>query len=116
MGYLLAAARPMLLGALHDWRFGWAIPLLITAAIAVLGSIVGMLAGRDIHLEPASWKNRETRGVGEQLGPYVGGKRNHLSISHAEGYALSGTFQHPAQSGVPEQNCDCTARIKETSP
>ena len=55
IGYLMAAAGPMLLGAFHEWRGGWAIPLLITAAIAVLGAGVGMLAGRDIHLEPASW-------------------------------------------------------------
>ena len=51
--YLMAAAGPLLLGQLHDWTGGWTAPLLITAAISIAGAFTGMLAGRNIQLEPA---------------------------------------------------------------
>ena len=53
VGYLMAAAGPLLLGQVHDWTGGWTAPLLITAAIAVAGACTGMMAGRNVHLEPA---------------------------------------------------------------
>lgn len=53
VGYLMAAAGPLLLGQLHDWTGGWTAPLLITSAIAVAGAFTGMLAGRNVQLEPA---------------------------------------------------------------
>lgn len=54
VGYLMAAIGPLLLGKVHDWSGGWAMPLLVTAAIAVAGACTGMAAGRNAHLEPAS--------------------------------------------------------------
>ncbi len=53
VGYIMAAAGPLLLGQVHDWTGGWTAPLLITAAIAVAGACTGMMAGRNVHLEPA---------------------------------------------------------------
>lgn len=53
VGYLMAAAGPLLLGQLHDWTGGWTVPLLITAAISVAGACSGMMAGRNAYLEPA---------------------------------------------------------------
>lgn len=52
VGYLMAAAGPLLLGQLHDWTGGWTIPLLITAAISIAGACSGLLAGRNAYLEP----------------------------------------------------------------
>ena len=52
VGYLMAAAGPLLLGQLHDWTGGWTVPLLITAAISVTGACSGMMAGRNAYLEP----------------------------------------------------------------
>ena len=57
VGYLMAAAGPLLLGQLHDWTGGWTAPLLITAAISIAGACTGMLAGRNVQLEPAHSKN-----------------------------------------------------------
>ncbi|MBH2554527.1 MULTISPECIES: MFS transporter [Serratia] len=54
VGYLMAAIGPLLLGKVHDWSGGWAMPLLVTAAIAVAGACTGMAAGRNAHLERAS--------------------------------------------------------------
>ncbi|WP_198332400.1 MFS transporter [Psychrobacter aquimaris] len=51
VGYLMAAAGPLLLGQLHDWTGSWTIPLLITAAISVAGACSGMMAGRNAYLE-----------------------------------------------------------------
>ncbi|WP_332877213.1 MFS transporter [Massilia sp. S19_KUP03_FR1] len=54
VGYLMAAAGPMILGAFRDWLGGWTMPLLIASGIAVLGALMGMLAGRNVHLELTS--------------------------------------------------------------
>lgn len=51
VGYLMAAAGPLLLGQLHDWTGGWTVPLLITAAISIAGAFSGMMAGRNAYLE-----------------------------------------------------------------
>lgn len=51
VGYLMAAAGPMLLGAVHDVTKGWFMPLLLAAVIGVLGAWSGLLAGRNRHLE-----------------------------------------------------------------
>lgn len=50
VGYLMAAAGPLLLGQLHDWTGGWTAPLLTTAAIAIAGAFTGMMAGRNVQL------------------------------------------------------------------
>lgn len=54
VGYLMAAAGPLLLGQLHDWTGGWTVPLLITAAISIAGACSGMMAGRNAYLEPTN--------------------------------------------------------------
>ncbi len=63
VGYLMAAAGPLLLGQLHDWTGGWTAPLLITAAISVAGAFTGMLAGRNVQLEPAEPSSRTSPAI-----------------------------------------------------
>lgn len=46
-GYLLAAAFPPVLGALHDASSGWTVPLLVLAAVCVGSVITGALASRE---------------------------------------------------------------------
>lgn len=50
LGYLMAAAGPMLLGAIREWQGGWTVALILAAGIALLGAWAGMLAGRNVHL------------------------------------------------------------------
>jgi len=47
LGYLLAAGGPLLVGALHDRVHGWTAPLLLCAALAMVGAVMGLLAGRN---------------------------------------------------------------------
>lgn len=54
VGYLLAAAAPMVLGALHDWLGSWHVPLMLASAVAVLGAWMGMLAGRNRNIGATS--------------------------------------------------------------
>jgi CP family cyanate transporter-like MFS transporter len=63
VGYLMAAAGPLLLGQLHDWTGGWTAPLLITAAISVAGAFTGMLAGRNVQLESAESSSRTSPAI-----------------------------------------------------
>jgi len=46
MGYLLAAAGPPLVGAMHDRTGSWQMPLGLCVALAIVMAGVGMLAGR----------------------------------------------------------------------
>lgn len=46
VGYGLSAVGPVLFGALHDLTDGWTLPLLVTAGIMAVLSLVGLLAGR----------------------------------------------------------------------
>ena len=50
IGYLMAAAGPMILGGLHDVFGEWSTPLLIASMVTFLGAWSGMLAGRAVHL------------------------------------------------------------------
>ena len=50
VGYLMAAAGPMPLGAIHDWQGGWTVPLMLAAGVALLGAGSGMLAGRNVKI------------------------------------------------------------------
>lgn len=50
VGYLMAAAGPMLLGVIRDWQGGWTVPLILAAGVAILGAWAGMLGGRNIHI------------------------------------------------------------------
>ena len=47
IGYLLAAAGPMLVGALHEALGGWRVPLGLCIALASAAVVAGLLAGRD---------------------------------------------------------------------
>ncbi len=47
VGYLLAAAGPMAMGALHDALGSWQAPLGICAALALVAAVMGFLAGRE---------------------------------------------------------------------
>ncbi|QHC27471.1 CynX/NimT family MFS transporter [Streptomyces sp. GS7] len=46
-GYLLAAAGPLALGAVHQATSGWTVPLLLLLAVCVGLSLLGLGAGRD---------------------------------------------------------------------
>ncbi|MDQ0755020.1 MFS transporter [Arthrobacter sp. B3I4] len=47
VGYGLSAVGPVLFGAFHDLTDGWTLPLLVTAGIMAVLSLVGLLAGRN---------------------------------------------------------------------
>src|SRR5699024_4038883 len=50
-GYLLAAAGPVLFGALHDITSGWQVPLLMLIGISVVILIVGIESGKKRVIE-----------------------------------------------------------------
>ncbi|MFB7530839.1 MFS transporter [Streptomyces sp. NPDC056178] len=52
IGYLVAAAGPLLLGVLHDLTGTWTTPLLVLVALALLQAAVGTGAGRDLTILP----------------------------------------------------------------
>lgn len=51
IGYLMAAAGPMVLGAIRDWQQGWSLALFMAAAVALLGAWTGLLAGKNVELQ-----------------------------------------------------------------
>jgi CP family cyanate transporter-like MFS transporter len=54
IGYLLAAAGPILFGLLHDWTSSWTIPLLLLIVIILIMLVVGLGAGRDAVITRSS--------------------------------------------------------------
>ncbi|WP_197285874.1 MFS transporter [Nocardiopsis sp. NRRL B-16309] len=50
VGYLVAAAGPLLLGTLRDLTGSWTLPLLLLVALTLTQAAVGARAGRDLHL------------------------------------------------------------------
>ena len=50
VGYGIAAAGPVVFGALHDWTHGWVVPLWVLTGAAVIQAFVGWHAGRDAHV------------------------------------------------------------------
>ncbi|MEU6389130.1 MFS transporter [Streptomyces sp. NPDC046939] len=50
IGYLVAAAGPLLLGILHDATHSWTLPLAVLAALGVVTAAAGHGAGRDRHV------------------------------------------------------------------
>ncbi len=54
VGYLLAAAGPPLVGALHDRLGGWTLSLVLLTALCAVELVVGLLAGRDRLTGPSS--------------------------------------------------------------
>lgn len=53
VGYLLASAGPLAMGALHASLGGWSAPLGICAALALAAAVTGLFAGRSRTLENA---------------------------------------------------------------
>jgi CP family cyanate transporter-like MFS transporter len=53
VGYVLAAAGPFAVGALHDLTHGWTVSLVALLALYVPQGIAGFLAGRDRVLRTA---------------------------------------------------------------
>ena len=51
VGYIVAAAGPWLLGAVHDAAGGWTLALLVLAAICLLELAPGLPASRRRKLE-----------------------------------------------------------------
>nr|WP_233515041.1 MFS transporter [Marinitenerispora sediminis] len=51
LGYLMAGAGPFLFGLLHDLTGSWHAPLAMLVVIAAANFAVGLLLGRDRHLE-----------------------------------------------------------------
>ncbi|MFC7328530.1 CynX/NimT family MFS transporter [Marinactinospora rubrisoli] len=51
LGYLMAGAGPFLFGLLHDLTGSWHAPLAMLAVMATANLAMGMLLGRDRHLE-----------------------------------------------------------------
>jgi CP family cyanate transporter-like MFS transporter len=47
VGYVLAAAGPFAVGALHDATDGWTVPLVLLLALLAVQGTAGVLAGRD---------------------------------------------------------------------
>jgi len=50
IGYLFAAIGPVAIGALHDATGGWRVPLAVLATLAAVHAVVGLRAGRDVHV------------------------------------------------------------------
>ncbi|KAB2340621.1 CynX/NimT family MFS transporter [Actinomadura rudentiformis] len=50
IGYLVAAAGPLVLGVLHDHTGGWGLPLLVLTGLSFAMAAAGFGAGRDIQL------------------------------------------------------------------
>ncbi|MCX5440745.1 MFS transporter [Streptomyces sp. NBC_00056] len=63
VGYLLAAAGPFVLGALHDATDGWTAPMLLLAALCVPMGIAGVGAGRDRQLDDEHTAHTPTAGA-----------------------------------------------------
>ncbi|AGT10972.1 MFS transporter [Paracoccus aminophilus] len=49
-GYLIAAAAPPSIGALHDRLGGWSLPLLLCVAICLIMAVLGGFAGRAVQI------------------------------------------------------------------
>lgn len=48
IGYLLAAAGPVLIGVVHQAAGGWRVPLLMLCSVAIVQVVVGFTAGRGV--------------------------------------------------------------------
>jgi CP family cyanate transporter-like MFS transporter len=53
LGYLVAAAGPLLLGALHDLTGGWEVPTAVLVAVLVPMTWFGWQAARNVVLDVA---------------------------------------------------------------
>ncbi|MFJ8061912.1 CynX/NimT family MFS transporter [Streptomyces sp. NPDC096142] len=50
VGYLVAAAGPLLLGIVHDATHSWTVPLAVLAVLGIATAVAGHGAGQDRHL------------------------------------------------------------------
>ncbi|MFJ2807179.1 hypothetical protein [Kitasatospora sp. NPDC087271] len=50
IGYLVAAAGPLLLGILHDTTGNWTLPLTVPAVLGIAMAAAGYGAGQDRHV------------------------------------------------------------------
>jgi CP family cyanate transporter-like MFS transporter len=64
VGYLVAAAGPVVLGALHDATGGWSWPMGLLLALLVPMALTGWGAARDAVLDPEGDLDRDLDGVG----------------------------------------------------
>jgi len=46
IGYLLAAAGPVVIGKLHEIFHNWHMPLILCVTLALFDAVFGLLAGR----------------------------------------------------------------------
>lgn len=60
VGYVMAAAFPLLVGVLHDVTDAWTVPLLVIAAVIVVAIPFGVIAGRRRTIED-EWELRHGR-------------------------------------------------------
>jgi CP family cyanate transporter-like MFS transporter len=51
IGYLVGATGPVLFGVLHDATGGWRVPLAVLAGVAAVHALIGLRAGRDVHVK-----------------------------------------------------------------
>lgn len=51
IGYSLASCAPILMGFLHDVFNGWSVPLAISILLALIGAIIGTMAGRNCTIK-----------------------------------------------------------------
>ncbi|MCP3802382.1 hypothetical protein NLX83_24240 [Allokutzneria sp. A3M-2-11 16] len=61
IGYLVAAAGPLLLGVLHDATGGWVLPLALLGAISLVMAVVGYGAGRERHVAAEDFQAQSSR-------------------------------------------------------
>ncbi|WNI30418.1 hypothetical protein [Streptomyces sp. ITFR-6] len=54
IGYLVAAAGPLLLGILHDTTHSWTLPLTALAVLGLATAVAGHGAGQDRHIHQPS--------------------------------------------------------------
>jgi MFS transporter, CP family, cyanate transporter len=68
-GYVVAAAGPFLVGALHDLTGGWTVPLLVLLGLCVPQAVAGVLAGRDrfVRAQPKAATTKETHSGGPSV-------------------------------------------------
>ncbi|MFJ8391662.1 CynX/NimT family MFS transporter [Streptomyces sp. NPDC094144] len=71
IGYLVAAAGPLLLGILHETTHSWTLPLTALAALGLATAVAGHGAGRDRHIRHRAARGPVRRGhayAAEQFG------------------------------------------------
>ncbi|OTP66996.1 MULTISPECIES: CynX/NimT family MFS transporter [Burkholderiaceae] len=63
VGYLLAAAGPPLVGQLHDASGNWNVALAICAALCLVMALLGLFAGRAVHIVTAPIRRATAKAI-----------------------------------------------------